>query len=90
MDTQEPTAIRVCLPTVASNSMITSVILKLSGNASGSPFQVTGHSRENQCKNSDDFVIFSVLHSNEVKWSKYPNHKSDLVRHLNIDDSEIV
>ena len=25
----------------------------------------------------------------EVKWSKYPNHKSELVRHLNIDNSKI-
>ena len=25
----------------------------------------------------------------EAKWSKYPNYKSELVSHLNFDDSEI-
>ena len=35
------------------------------------------------------YCIFFQLYSLIFKLSKYPNHKSDFVSHLNIDNSEI-
>ena len=34
------------------------------------------------------FVASQIRPFYKAKWSKYPDHKSELVRHLNIDSSE--
>ena len=34
-------------------------------------------------------LALTVTELKEAKWSKYPNHKSELVSHLNIDNPKI-
>ena len=34
-------------------------------------------------------LVLTVTELKEAKWSKYPNHKSELVSHLNIDNPKI-